>query len=642
MSESQQKQTYDWKYDQGYRETLSGYEVARWRALERFIPRCVPPHPAWKILDYGAGSGLFLPLWVRLFPNDELFFCDISQAALQRFGERFPAHAGNYRVLSEMQAPFPDESFDLIVSVEVLEHVEDLDALLRDMHRLLKPKGRFIWTTPCGNRLSIEHVYARLSGQIEVSSAGGRRWKWEEPTHLRRLKSGELKALLKKTGFIPSRIRFRAHCFSFLCSRPLSRLPNGWKERLMDLDYQLFRVLPNGASMIGCAIKTGEAPEAKKIAEVPRLPRECDPAPTIGSPQKKAARAAVVIPCFNMGEYLAEAVESAVKQTVRDVEIIVVDDGSSDSHTQSVLTELRHQGIRVLRKKNGGVADARNHGIGSTEAEFICCLDADDCLEPQYLEKTIARLEQDKDKALGFVTTWVRTFGNESRVVRTAGFDRARLCIENQVHVASLFRREAWRRVNGYRTTLRGYQDWDFWLALVEAGFHWDVLMEPLFRYRVRTGSMVTHSDRIRPELIAEIAQAHIALFAAVLPDVLREKEQRLMAFQEVQSALLEKRLELAAVRLNLTATGKRRCYCFGTGQFADLLLKHLDPGRFEIAGFFDNDPGKHGGTKNGLMVMKPFWQSDPVVIASRWTTDIARDLQKLGYTEEQLVVPRL
>ncbi|MDX1971023.1 MAG: hypothetical protein SFY68_00690, partial [Candidatus Sumerlaeia bacterium] len=138
----------------------------------------------------------------------------------------------------------------VVVSVEVL------DLYLRDIFQCLKPGGSFIWTTPCGNSGSIEHLYSLLTNNIGQSETGERRWKWEEPTHLRRMKTSELAIRLQAVGFEPPSYRLRSHLFSFLFTHtPLGRLPERYGVAMMKLDYKLFRALPNGASMIGCARK---------------------------------------------------------------------------------------------------------------------------------------------------------------------------------------------------------------------------------------------------------------------------------------------------------------------------------------------------------------------------------------------------
>jgi ubiquinone/menaquinone biosynthesis C-methylase UbiE len=247
---------YDQRYAGDYREHLSGYEIARWKAVRHFVTHVVKPGEPGKVLDYGAGTGLHVGLWEILFPEAELWFCDISPVAKQKFGEKHPRHADRYLIIGEDSGGLRDESFDVVTSIEVMEHVDDLNAYLRDIHRLLKPGGTFIWTTPCGNRFSIEHVFSLLTGKIERTPEGYRRWKWEDPTHVRRLKSAEADARLRENGFSDVCFRFRSHFFSFVCTYVPTRLFTDTRNKLMTLDYSLFRRLPNGASMVAAARKT--------------------------------------------------------------------------------------------------------------------------------------------------------------------------------------------------------------------------------------------------------------------------------------------------------------------------------------------------------------------------------------------------
>jgi len=192
-------------------------------------------------------------------PEDRMDSCKQAiasyQDALQVYDPgRFP---DEFALVKNNTAELPPASFDLCVSIEVMEHVLDLPAYLADVCRLLRPGGMFVWTTPCANRFPIEHAYARLTDNIARTGEGAVRWKFEDPAHLRRLTSVQAEAALRRAGFVRAGFRFRAHLFSFVCDRLMRRLPAGRQlfERAMRLDYALFRRLPNGASMLGWAIK---------------------------------------------------------------------------------------------------------------------------------------------------------------------------------------------------------------------------------------------------------------------------------------------------------------------------------------------------------------------------------------------------
>ena len=161
-----------------------------------------------------------------------------------------------FYVINDNQVACDDNSFDVVVSVEVMEHVEDLDAYLSNISRLVKPGGYFVWTTPCGNLFSLPHIYSAFTGNIEYTKEGYRRWKWEDPTHLRRLRSKEIEGLLKAKNYSDVRFRFRAHVFSFICTHVFKRRAERFRNWLMTLDYSLFRCLPNAGSMLGGARKS--------------------------------------------------------------------------------------------------------------------------------------------------------------------------------------------------------------------------------------------------------------------------------------------------------------------------------------------------------------------------------------------------
>ncbi|HEY2324319.1 MAG TPA: glycosyltransferase family A protein, partial [Thermoanaerobaculia bacterium] len=122
----------------------------------------------------------------------------------------------------------------------------------------------------------------------------------------------------------------------------------------------------------------------------------------------------VVIPSYNYARYLGEAIDSALAQTLPPLEVIVVDDGSTDE-TSEVLATYADR-IRVLRQKNSGVAVARNSGIAAAHGEYVAFLDADDIWLPRKLELQMARF----DESIGLVHCGVE-FGSNIQLPRVEG-----------------------------------------------------------------------------------------------------------------------------------------------------------------------------------------------------------------------------
>jgi ubiquinone/menaquinone biosynthesis C-methylase UbiE len=247
---------YDSRYSGGYRTKLFGKEYARYRALKTFIANYITPRENIAVLDYGSGNGLFAPLLKESFPKSNICFCDISPVALKQLAELYPEYKDSTKVIENDHVDYPDGSFQVVISIEVMEHVLDLDGYLKEIYRLLKPGGLFVWTTPCGNSFSIEHVYSFCTGNIKHTNEGYRLWKWEDRTHVRRLKTKELTPILEKHGFTNVEYNFRSHFFSFFYKKILRRIPFIKKfQKIIMLDFLLFRHIPNGASMLGVAKK---------------------------------------------------------------------------------------------------------------------------------------------------------------------------------------------------------------------------------------------------------------------------------------------------------------------------------------------------------------------------------------------------
>lgn len=256
-SENDIVKIYNDRYKHGYREELLGYELSRCSAIMDLCNNIMHFKKAnEKILDYGSGSGAHVVLWEKIFQNPDLFFCDISLVALEKLIEKYPHYSGNISLISDNRTNFLNKEFDLIFSVEVMEHVLDLDAYLFEIFRLLKPGGFFIWTTPCGNKNSIEEIFSRMTKKIEKTPEGYIRWTWEDPTHLRRLTSEEISKKLTDVGFLEPQIFFRSHFFSFFITKifigPLVR----YSHLFINLDWILFKKIQNGASMVGIVKKS--------------------------------------------------------------------------------------------------------------------------------------------------------------------------------------------------------------------------------------------------------------------------------------------------------------------------------------------------------------------------------------------------
>ncbi len=217
------------------------------------------------------------------------------------------------------------------------------------------------------------------------------------------------------------------------------------------------------------------------------------------------SKVSIVIPCFNAGALLAEAIDSALKQTYPDLEIVVVDDGSTDALTREMLDHASWPRTRIIRQENAGPAVARNRAIEASVGDFILPLDADDTIEPTYVEKAVAAMNADPN--VGIVYCRAMRFGSESGPWNLPPYNLRELVIDNVIFVTSLFRRADWVRVGGFNQSLRlGVEDYEFWVKIVGLGRDVVQLDEYLFNYRIQQTSRTSNFSADRAAMVATYA----------------------------------------------------------------------------------------------------------------------------------------
>ncbi len=219
----------------------------------------------------------------------------------------------------------------------------------------------------------------------------------------------------------------------------------------------------------------------------------------------------VVIPCFAYGEYLAEAVGSALAQEGGAPRVIVVDDGATDERTLRAFGELP-DGVELLRRENAGVSAARNAGAAAARTPYLLMLDADDRLRPGALATLRAPLEA--DPSLGFAYGDAEFFGAWSGRLAFPDYDPYRLLYRSIVTVTSLMRREVFEAVGGFDAALPGYEDWDLYLGALEQGWRGRRVPELVLDYRRHESSRVAGDRSDYRRRYRALRAKHEALYA--------------------------------------------------------------------------------------------------------------------------------
>ena len=203
-------------------------------------------------------------------------------------------------------------------------------------------------------------------------------------------------------------------------------------------------------------------------------------------------RVSVIMPCYNDGQYIEEALYSLRAQTYLNWELIVIDDGSDEPETLRVLEQLEEMPyVRLLHTNHVRPAGARNAGIRAARGTYILPLDADDTIEPTYMEKAVRILNE--NPSVGVVYCRADLFGEQSGPWYLPDYSLRAMLQDNIVFVTSMFRREDWERVGGFNTNMHaGMEDYDFWLSILELDREVVQIPEVLFHYRIKPKSRTT------------------------------------------------------------------------------------------------------------------------------------------------------
>lgn len=221
----------------------------------------------------------------------------------------------------------------------------------------------------------------------------------------------------------------------------------------------------------------------------------------------------ICIPVYNQAEYLADAIESALDQTV-PCEIIVVNDGSTDNSLE-VAKYYESKGVKVINQVNKGLPSARNSLIMNATGDYILFLDSDDILKENAAERIIDAIEK---TGADIIAPSFKCFGiqNETITIMTAptleDFKTA-----NRIGYFSAVKREVLLEVGGFSPRMYwGYEDFHLWFDLLRRGKTLAVLSDVLVLYRTKANSMIHVALQHHDELIAQIMKDFPDVYAQI------------------------------------------------------------------------------------------------------------------------------
>lgn len=234
----------------------------------------------------------------------------------------------------------------------------------------------------------------------------------------------------------------------------------------------------------------------------------------------------IIIPCYKQGEFLAEALESVIAQTYQNWECLVINDGSPDNTKKICLKFCALDSrIQYFSQDNAGVCEARNLGLSQANGEFILPLDADDTIQPTYIEKALARFTMFPETDIVYCDA--EYFGVKSGIWDLANYSFGRILCDNCIFCSAVIRRKCFSGTTKYDKSMAlGFEDWDLYLQILLPNSVVFKISEPLFQYRIKTDSRttalnVTDEIKTRRNIYQKHAQKTALYFSSMNSDFL-------------------------------------------------------------------------------------------------------------------------
>lgn len=229
----------------------------------------------------------------------------------------------------------------------------------------------------------------------------------------------------------------------------------------------------------------------------------------------------VIIPMYNAERYLGETLSSVLASDYAALEVVCMDDGSSDgSYALAQEYAARDARLRVYRQANAGVCRARNEAIARAQGTYIFPVDADDTIEPDFISRAVACMEADSQ--LKVVVPEADFFGQRQGKWKLSSFSLHRLARKNTIPACALYRRSDWERAGGYCEEIRAREDWEFWIALLKDGGRVKQLPGIGFHYRIRQGGKRVGDRKLKEHVVKILNARHPEFFERELGGPLR------------------------------------------------------------------------------------------------------------------------
>lgn len=260
----------------------------------------------------------------------------------------------------------------------------------------------------------------------------------------------------------------------------------------------------------------------------------------------------LIMPCYNQAQYIDEAIQSVIRQTYKDWELIIVDDGSTDD-SFSIAKSYAQSDIRIkaFSQDNGGPSKARNNGVKRSSGKYIMFFDSDDRLAPQYLERGIQYMTSHPECTVFY--SRLKRFGkmNDEVGIHFISYEQE-LCVSS-LFLTCIIKRSDFVRIGGFDEQMKGYEDWEMFIRLL---YHNDnVYQYPeimfFYRWNMDEGSVNLQAIRRSKEIMEYIYDKNRAIYDEYFGNPIHSIQQANYLQQEMDKLLASRKYRIGSLMAN-------------------------------------------------------------------------------------------
>lgn len=225
----------------------------------------------------------------------------------------------------------------------------------------------------------------------------------------------------------------------------------------------------------------------------------------------------IIITCYNYGHFLKQAIDSALSQSYSKIEVVVLNDGSTDN--SDTVAKSYGDVVNYISHKNMGLVATLNKGIKNSKGDYFCILSADDFLHKDYVRNLITPFLKEPSSDLAFVYCDYQMFGVVKDRFISRPWNYLAELYRNYVVASAIIKRTAFDRVGGFSMYMNGsygFEDWDFWIKLIKHGYKGKYIPGLYYYYRIQKHSRNTEGSKRTYQLVRLIRKTHRKLYARI------------------------------------------------------------------------------------------------------------------------------